>query len=58
MIPPHLLFVTGKLAEPALRKTLAELAAAQADFRYSVAVLPISVAALATTSSGQSPVRS
>jgi dihydropteroate synthase-like protein len=45
---PHLLFVTGKLAEPSLRRTLAELAP-RARFDYSVAVLPISVVALATT---------
>jgi dihydropteroate synthase-like protein len=44
----HLLFVTGKLAEPALRRVLADLAP-RADFDYSVAVLPITVAALATT---------
>ncbi len=41
------LFVTGKLAEPALRRTLAELAP-QAGFEYDLAVLNISVAALMT----------
>jgi len=49
MARPHLLFVTGKLAEPALRRLLAELAPG-VGFEYTVAVLPISVAALATTS--------
>jgi len=44
----HILFVTGKLAAPSLRKTLAELAP-RAGFEYSVAVLPITVAALAST---------
>jgi dihydropteroate synthase-like protein len=43
-----LLFVTGKLAEPSLRRTVQELAA-RAGFEYEVAVLPISVVALATT---------
>jgi dihydropteroate synthase-like protein len=45
---PRLLFVTGKLAEPALRRQLEELAP-RAGFVYGVAVLPITVAALATT---------
>ncbi len=45
---PVYLFVTGKLAEPALRRILAELAPV-AGFEYSVGVLPITVAALATT---------
>jgi dihydropteroate synthase-like protein len=42
------LFVTGKLAEPALRRTLADLAP-KAGFTPDVAVLPISVAALMTS---------
>ncbi|MBI1830296.1 MAG: dihydropteroate synthase [Planctomycetes bacterium] len=45
----HILFLTGKLAEPSLRRMVAELAA-RAGFEYSVGVLPITVAALATTS--------
>jgi dihydropteroate synthase len=49
LAPLHLLFVTGRLAEPALRRTLEELAPAS-PFTSEIAVLPISVAALATTS--------
>ncbi len=45
--PGRLLFVTGKLAEPALRRVLADVAP-RAGFAYEVAVLPITVAALAT----------
>src|SRR5436309_2808323 len=48
MSRPHLLFVTGKLAEASLRRALAGLADA-AGFAYTVAVLPITVAALTTT---------
>lgn len=44
--PRRVLFVTGKLAEPSLRRTLAEMAPA---FAYEVAVLKITVAALMTT---------
>jgi dihydropteroate synthase-like protein len=44
---PRYLFVTGKLAEPALRQVLAETAPA-AGFEYDVAVLNIAVAALMT----------
>ncbi|HEV3236066.1 MAG TPA: DUF6513 domain-containing protein, partial [Gemmataceae bacterium] len=44
-----ILFVTGKLAEPALRRILAELAPRK-GFDYAIAVLPISVVALATVS--------
>jgi dihydropteroate synthase len=43
----RILFVTGKLAEPALRRVLAEMAP---PFHYDVAVLKITVAALMTTS--------
>lgn len=46
-MPERILFVTGKLAEPALRSTLAELGP-QAGFVPEVAVLGISVAALMT----------
>ena len=43
-----LLFVTGKLAEPALRRVLIDLAP-RVGFTYDVAVMPITVAALLTT---------
>src|SRR5262245_58882909 len=45
---PHFIFLTGKLAEPSLRRMLAELAP-RVGFEYTVGVLPITVAALATT---------
>ncbi|MGH7673189.1 MAG: DUF6513 domain-containing protein, partial [Gemmatimonadales bacterium] len=44
--PRRVLFVTGKLAEPSLRRTVAAMAPA---FAYDVAVLKITVAALMTT---------
>ena len=44
--PTRVLFVTGRLAEPALRRVLAEMAP---PFAYDVAVLNITVAALMTT---------
>ncbi len=40
-------FITGRLAEPALRKTLEKMSV-KADFRWTVQVLPITVAALMT----------
>jgi dihydropteroate synthase len=43
----HIHFVTGRLAEPALRDMLAHLAP-QVGFAYSVDVMPITVAALMT----------
>lgn len=48
MSRPHIVFVTGKLAESSLRRLLEDLAP-RAGFEYSVAVLPITVVALATT---------
>ena len=42
----HVVFVTGRLAEPALRRVLAEMSP---PFAYDVAVLGITVAALMTT---------
>jgi len=45
---PRFLFVTGKLAEPALRRVLADLAP-RVGFDHDVAVLNITVAALLTT---------
>ena len=44
----RILFITGKLAEPALRRVLNDLAS-KAGFEPDVAVLPITVAALMTT---------
>ncbi len=44
---PHLLFLTGKLAEPSLRRMLGEIAS-PAGFDFTVGVLPITVVALAT----------
>ena len=44
--PARVLFVTGRLAEPALRRVLDEL---DAPFEKHVAVLKITVAALMTT---------
>lgn len=47
MPPEHLHFVTGRLAESALRKTLDELAS-KVGFQFTIQVLPITVAALMT----------
>jgi dihydropteroate synthase-like protein len=43
----HIQFVTGRLAEHALRQTVAALAA-QIGFQYTIEVMPITVAALMT----------
>lgn len=48
LTPDRILFVTGKLAEPALRRVLTDLAPS-AGFMFDVAVMPITVAALLTT---------
>ena len=45
---PHIHFVTGRLAEHSLHEVLRDLAP-QVGFRYTVEVLPITVAALMTT---------
>ena len=44
--PTRVLFVTGKLAEPSLRRVLAEQ---ELPFAWDVAVMRITVAALMTT---------
>src|SRR5438128_9659229 len=44
--PQHVTFVTGRLAEPALRRMLADMAP---PFAYDISVLGITVAALMTT---------
>jgi len=46
--PERVLFITGKLAEPALRRTISELTQRMA-IEPEVVVMPISVAALLTT---------
>ncbi len=46
-MPNKILFVTGRLAEPALRRTLAGLTL---PYAYEIVVMPISIAALMTTS--------
>jgi dihydropteroate synthase-like protein len=47
MVLEHIHFVTGRLAEHSLRKTVESLAQ-EIGFEYSIAVLPITVAALMT----------
>ena len=49
MANDQLHFITGRLAEPALRKTLEKMVGS-ADFKWTVQVLPITVAALMTPS--------
>ena len=44
-MPEHILFLTGKLAEKQLRRTLEEM---RPDFNYTVHVLGVTVAALMT----------
>lgn len=44
-MPEHILFLTGKLAAPQLRKTLEDM---EPEFRYTVHVMGLSVAALMT----------
>ncbi|HXV96935.1 MAG TPA: DUF6513 domain-containing protein, partial [Anaerolineae bacterium] len=44
-MPEKIFFITGRLAEPSLRRTLA---ATPLPCAYEVAVMPISVAALMT----------
>ncbi len=46
-VPPHIHFVTGRLAEHSLHDVLRELAP-RVGFRYTVEVMPITVAALMT----------
>jgi len=46
-VPTKILFVTGRLAEPALRRTLTSMSLPCA---YDIVVMPISIAALMTTS--------
>ena len=46
-MPEHIHFVTGRLAEHALARVVAQTAAT-AGFAYSIDVLPITVAALMT----------
>jgi dihydropteroate synthase-like protein len=47
MASDHLHFITGRLAEPALRRTLEKISD-QVDFQWTIQTLPITVAALMT----------